>query len=175
MRKIITVMLLGFVTLLIGCADSHQLIRLSGDQTVKLNKNGGVYVAVPKDGAYGNKVYRGSGQNVAQIIQSAFSRKARNVQQGRDYESFNKALEAAKQNGYKYLVYPAILHWEDRATEWSGISDKVEVKVEVVDTATGETVVSTLIKGSSGKGTFGGDHPQDLLPTPITEFVASLY
>ena len=76
---------------------------------------------------------------------------------------------------FKYLVYPTILHWEDRATEWSGRSDKVEIKVVVVDVLTGNTITGSIIKGSSGLATFGGDHPQDLLPGPVNQFVSTLY
>lgn len=84
-------------------------------------------------------------------------------------------MDSARKSKSKYLVYPTILHWEDRATEWSSIPDKVEVKIELIDTTSGETATAVVIKGKSGIATLGGDHPQDLLPKPIQEFVASLY
>ena len=84
-------------------------------------------------------------------------------------------LERAAAGGYGYYVEPQILHWEDRATEWSGISDKVEVRLSVYDAATRELIASQVIAGSSSFWTFGGDHPQDLLPEPITVFVGGLY
>jgi Domain of unknown function (DUF4823) len=36
-------------------------------------------------------------------------------------------------------------------------------------------VASTLISGQSKWATFGGDHPQDLLPEPLNSYVESLY
>ncbi|WP_428785404.1 DUF4823 domain-containing protein [Vibrio splendidus] len=33
---------------------------------------------------------------------------------------------------------------------------------------------SGIIEGKSGLATFGGDHPQDLLSEPVSEFMASL-
>jgi hypothetical protein len=68
-----------------------------------------------------------------------------------------------------------ILHWEDRATEWSGIPDKVEIRIDVIESARGDTIDSAIVKRKSGLATFGGDHPQDLLPKPVEDYVASLY
>ena len=130
---------------------------------------------MPEDGAYGADTYRGSGQNTAQIIYSAFAKRTRTAKVGRSVQSFEEALASTRQGGQKYLVYPTILHWEDRATEWSGIPDKVEVKIEIVESTSGEAIASGVAKGKSGLATFGGDHPQDLLPDPIEEFVSSMY
>ncbi len=82
-------------------------------------------------------------------------------------QSFAEARDTALSDNWEYLVYPTILHWEDRATEWSAIPDKVEVKIEVVEAATDRSIASAVIKGNSGLAAFGGDHPQDLLPEPI--------
>jgi len=160
---------------LAGCADSHQLIKLNSVASVKLNESGSVYVAVPTDGAYGSINYHGSGINTAQIIQSAFFRKVQHVEVAQKHEKISKAMEYAKNKNFEYLVVPTILHWEDRATEWSAIPDQVEVKIEIIELSSGRTIVSGIAKGKSGIATLGGDHPQDLLPKPIEEFVTSLY
>ena len=91
------------------------------------------------------------------------------------YQSFDDALKFTRDNGYKYLVYPTILHWEDRATEWSAIPDRVEVKIDIIESTTAKLLDSVVIKGKSGLATFGGDHPQDLLPKPVGEFVSTLF
>jgi len=64
-----------------------------------------------------------------------------------------------------------ILHWEERATK----SDRVEVKIVVMAVESGTIIDSVVIKGKSKGFTFGGDHPQDLLPEPIDMYVASLF
>ena len=161
--------------MLTGCADSHQLIRNEASQSIQLSSNDTLYIAMPEDGAYGEQAYQGSGQNTAQIIYAAFAKHTRSAEVGRSTQSFQHALEATARSGQKYLVYPTILHWEDRATEWSSIPDKVEIKIEVVNTATGDAISSAVITGKSGLATFGGDHPQDLLPEPVEEFVSALY
>jgi Domain of unknown function (DUF4823) len=80
-----------------------------------------------------------------------------------------------RKSEFKYLVYPTILHWEDRATVWSALPDRVEVKIDLIETATGKLLDSVVIRGKSGLATLGGDHPQDLLPKPVDEFVSTLF
>lgn len=82
-------------------------------------------------------------------------------------------LQEGKQN-YTYYVVPEILHWEDRNTEWSGIPDRVEIKLVVYDTLRSE-LASVVVSGKSKWATFGGDHPEDLLPEPLRQYVESLY
>ncbi|MGL1931348.1 MAG: DUF4823 domain-containing protein [Desulfotalea sp.] len=67
------------------------------------------------------------------------------------------------------------MHWEDRATEWSGLPDKAEIKMVVIDVKSNNKISVATIKGSSGLATFGGDHPQDLLPDPIKKYINSLF
>ena len=166
---------IGVVSFLGACADTHQLVRDDTSAEVRLTPADTVFIAVPEDGAYGADTYRGSGQNTAQIIYSAFAKHTRACAVGRSIQTFEEALVSTRQGGQKYLVYPTILHWEDRATEWSGISDKVEVKIEIIDAVSGRATAYGVVKGKSGLATFGGDHPQDLLPAPIGEFVSSMY
>lgn len=161
--------------LIVSCADTHQVVRSDASSDVRLNATSTIYIAVPADGVYGANTYRGSGQNTAQIINSAFAKRSRSTKAGRITQSFAEARNTALSESWQFLVYPTILHWEDRATEWSAIPDTVEVKIEVVEVATDRSIASAVIKGKSGLATFGGDHPQDLLPEPVDEFVSSLY
>jgi hypothetical protein len=168
------VYILILAALLTSCADSHQIMR-SGGNLKKLDTNGVVYVSVPSDGRYGQTIYHGSGQNTAQIVVMAFSMYSTRVESGHTQQDFNASIESARKVGAKYLVTPTILEWEDRATEWSGIPDKASIKLSIIDVDTNATLDSAIIKGKSGIATFGGDHPQDLLPKPTDEYVASLY
>ena len=161
--------------LVVSCADTHKVVQSDVVPGARLEATSTIYIAVPVDGVYGANTYHGSGQNTAQIIHSAFAKRSRSTKVGRNPQSFAEARDAALSNNWEYLVYPIILHWEDRATEWSSRPDVVEVKIEVVEVATDRSIASAVIKGQSGLATFGGDHRQDLLPEPIEEFVSSLY
>jgi hypothetical protein len=157
-----------------ACADSHQVQR-SLQAPDKLSRAATAYVSVPQDGRYGHKVYSGSGLTTAQIVAGAFTRQLTRVEQAAHPETHESALEAAKKMGATYLISPSIAHWEDRATEWSLLSDKVEVQISVYDPATGRLLERGVVSGRSGWATLGGDHPQDLLPQPIKQFVDGLF
>jgi len=158
-----------------GCADSHSLNVSGADVTTTINSTESVYIALSKDGSYGEHHYAGSGIMLSQSIQSSLLKRLQSVEIARKAESFPTALNSAKSGGYDYLFYPNIMHWEDRATEWSAIPDKVKVKITVVDVKTEAEVKSAIIDSSSGLATFGGDHPQDLLPEPVEEFIMQMF
>lgn len=111
---------------------------------------------------------------VSKALQSELFTKLNNVAIANQPADYNFVLEYAKSNEFDYLIFPTILHWEDRATEWSAKPDKVRVKITVVDVKTKVIIKSGIIEGKSGLATFGGDHPQDLLSDPVSEFMASL-
>jgi hypothetical protein len=172
MLKIIIILLI--ILFFIGCADKHQLTRLD-NITEKLDSNKNIFISIPEDGRYGNINYNGSGQNTSQIIFMSLSKYSNNVEKDRYYESLKDALVYSYEKGFEYLFFPVILEWEDRATEWSGLPDKVAIKIRVIDVKTNKTLDSVIIKGQSGLATFGGDHPQDLLNKPIDEYIHSLF
>ena len=157
-----------------GCADTHHVDRkdLSG---VRFSPQDTIFITTPDDGTYGEINYAGSGKHTARALNAAFAKHTSNTTVSETVQSIGEASLAAREAGYKYLIYPTILHWEDRATEWSGLPDRVEVKIEIVDAQPNYLLGSVIVKGKSGLATFGGDHPQDLLPEPIQAFVSSLY
>ncbi|WNW13636.1 DUF4823 domain-containing protein [Pseudomonas sp. DTU_2021_1001937_2_SI_NGA_ILE_001] len=167
-------LLLAAAMALAGCADSHQWTPQQ-QALAPVLRTQKFYVSTPTDGAYGDHTYNGSGRNTAQIIQASLARQVRAARIGIQTDDFDQALAAAQQADQDLLIFPSILHWEDRATEWSMLPDRVEVKIEVIQVATGDALSSAIIKGRSGLATFGGDHPQDLLPEPVDEFVKALF
>ena len=118
---------------------------------------------------------RGSGRTTSLLLARALTAHHSRCETADVFASFDATLAEARRWGARYLFVPAILQWEDRATEWSGKPDKVEVRIDVYDAQSGNVVHSSLITGQSGLATFGGDHPQDLLPGPFDEFARSLF
>ena len=111
----------------------------------------------------------------ANVIYGAFLRHIPRATISRKTGSYEEELLRAKDQGYTYLVQPEILHWEERATEWSGKSDRIKIRISIAEAETGNVIDSEIITGKSKWVTFGGDHPQDLLPTPINKYVVSLF
>jgi len=159
---------------LAGCADTHVVHRVVETQQ-KLSAAASAYVSVPADGRYGKTIYEGSGRMTSTIVAGAFMRHLARVESADRLQSPEEAIAAARRAGATYLVTPDIVHWEDRATEWSAKPDRAEVRIRVVDTASERVIASGIVSGRSGLATLGGDHPQDLLPQPTAEYVASLF
>lgn len=158
------------LTLLSGCASTYKHSTLAEPST-KLVRGKTVLIATPANGFYESKEYQNSGKMTAFAVRAAFARFASSTTISPDC----KALSCLERNpSHDYYAVPEILHWEDRATEWSGIPDRMEVKISIFDT-NGKEVASAIISGKSKWATFGGDHPQDLLPEPMNKYVESLY
>jgi hypothetical protein len=141
----------------------------------KLETKSVVYVAIPPDGFFKKEIALDSGRATAELLRETFSHYVRQAYIGRRVETFQEALETARTFKCTYVVYPGVIVWEDHATEFSGIRDKVEVKIEVADTTSGEILHSKVIKGTGPWMTSGGNTPRDILPEPVLKFVATLF
>ena len=159
--------------LLSACTSTYKHEVVSAP-SVKLERTRSILIATPKNGAYANKEYRASGRQTAMVIQAAFARFSSQVVVSSRCADLACLQDEGKQS-FAYYVVPEILHWEDRNTEWSGIPDRVEVKLVVIEAQSAKVIGSAIIAGTSKWMTFGGDHPQDLLPEPIKQYVAGLY
>lgn len=157
---------------MLGCTTYSQ--KNVSETSTKLQRGKSVAIATPTNGQYGQTVYSGSGRMTATAVQGAFSRHTNRITVVSNCKDLNCLMTDRRQIS-DYYVVPEILHWEDRATEWSGIPDKIEVKISVFDGLTGNDIASTIISGNSKWVTFGGDKPQDLLPEPLNAYVDSLY
>lgn len=154
-----------------GCTAKYAQQDVSVSQE-KLDRQMPITIATPADGRYETKPYPASGVMTAAAVKAAFSHYSNRVTVVESCRELS-CLEQHSSSGY--YVVPEILHWEDRATEWSGIPDKIEVKLTIYDTTGTEPLESTILSGKSKWATFGGDHPQDLLDKPIAEYVRAQY
>ncbi len=151
-----------------GCVHTYDRTVIKHGAT--LNRQGSAYVAVPDDGRFEKISYPGSGMKTAIAVQQAFATNLLRAEIANARNSFEGNLNAARTGKFSYLVSPSILHWEDRATEWSSAPDRIQIEVRVVDTATGETIEHATVNGKSKWATLGGDHPEYLLRQPLADY-----
>ncbi|EMU1126976.1 DUF4823 domain-containing protein [Citrobacter sp. CK184] len=166
-------LLVSAVILLAGCSAKYNTNNIQSN-TEQLVKDAPVAISMPSDGVYETRTYAGSGNSTATALKAAFLRHSDNVAIYADCEDVT-CLKNNHTIHHGYYVVPQILHWEDRATEWSGIPDKIEVKITIYNAESNNRIASTIISGKSKWATFGGDHPQDLLPEPVNSYISSLY
>ncbi|MGK0204452.1 MAG: hypothetical protein ACI89X_000465 [Planctomycetota bacterium] len=144
-----------FVLALLPACASYEIVRGTPfDDLAGAEKNVVVRVVEPPDGSYDGKTASGSGSLVARRIEQAVSKRFPNV-------AATKASAAAAP-GRTLEIAARLLHWEDRATNWSGKSDKVQIQLELRDLPSGKGRVLTYDAASSWF-TFVNNPPQDLL------------
>ena len=132
-------------------------------------------MAVEGDGKYLDKPHPESGRMARDAMFAALSTYTANVTESSSYVPQNTAVMATTEQGADYLVYLKIHHWEERATEWSGIPDQVRVEVLLIDGQSGEVLELRMIEATSKWATLGGDHPEDLLIVPFDTFSRDLF
>lgn len=168
---LLAIALLSFSTA--ACTSTYDYQNMS-PPSAQLNPKKSVLISVPKNGKYATAVYESSGEMTADVISNAFSNYSSKVAVTNDCHGSN-CLKLASNNKQGYYVEPKILHWEDRATEWSGKLDRIEVEISIYDIETHKKLDRSSFIASSKLASFGGDHPQDLLHDPIMKYVSSLY
>lgn len=169
--------LLGFVCLLSlsACKSTYSEKNVTTEPPPLLRATSRIYVAIPVDATFKKTVAQGSGKLTAQAIMVALNRYTKSVYLGKFPESATEALESARRYNAEYLVYPNLLKWEDRATEWSGRRDRLEVKIDLIDLADSRVAFSREISATGKWMTDGGDTPNDLLEQPVEEYVNALF
>lgn len=163
--------------LLTACASKHQPARSSGEQTghrLKLTSADTIAITQPPDGSHGQTIHRGSGALAAKVLFLAFSRHADSVKIGPYAHTADDALPFARQMGQRYLVHPTIILWQDGMSEMSSLKNKVEIKIALIETATGRTMFSDIVS-SSGAIEYLHGGPRSLLQQSLEDFVTSLY
>ncbi len=166
---------LPVVTLLVGCAYTYQVQSAGGDPSpFKVASDDSIFVGLPEDARYASIVYAGSGRMTNQALVTALSHQSRFVRSASSVADLEGNITAARKHGVSYLIHPEIVHWEERATHWSGKSDRVSVRLLVVEVSTGTMVDSSLISAQSRFIQFGDEHAQDLLPKPLEEYAAQI-
>jgi len=159
-----------------GCTASYKATQTDGQIVPKqLDPKGAIYIALPKDGAYGSREYGGSGRVVVSTIAREFSKRAPSVEVGESVELRDAAFESAKKVSARYLVVPVIVHWEPRATEWSGRPSRMSVDVAIYDAESRARVSSQSISARSRIVSLTSTSPESLLAKPVRNYVTALY
>lgn len=140
-----------------------------------LSRDVGVSIQIPTDGQYEKKVYPGSGKKTADAFKNAFEKYAHLVTL-LPVCAVQSCLKEASQIGAGYFVSLDIMHWENRATFWSGRVDRLTIMASIFDVATRAELASMYLhtNGSLDAPNSGGD-VKDFLPYLAQQYVRSLY
>jgi len=169
MNKLIHISFISiFLLASFGCATSRTNIQIPLKSEIDKTKI--IYVMQAKDGAYGDIKYNGSGLNVSRRILSIL-RKVQPLAQLVEETNETDAAKNAKEKGASYLIVPDLLHWEDRATEWSGYRDKVQIELRLLSLDPLDVISSQDYSTTNNSITFLNTKPEDLLDERFEEFI----
>jgi len=161
------------LSLCVGCVSTYTVKSIS--RSGPLRTNATALVTLPADGAFLRETYPGSGRTTALAVGRAFAKRLRTVDVTPEVATLPQYLEQARAGRFDYLVVPTLVHWENRATEWSGLPDRIEIEIRTVDVQSQKTLSLGSVTGKSRWMTFGGDAPEDLLASPIDGYVSWLF
>src|SRR5688572_9162275 len=145
-----------------GCQSTYSEKNVTTEAPPLLRSNSRIFVAIPFDATFKKNVAQGSGKMTAEALMGAFTRYTKSVYLGKYPESTAEALESARQFNADYLVYPNLVRWEDRATEYTGVRDQLQIKIDLIDLTDGRLAFSREITATGKWLTDGGDTPADL-------------
>ncbi len=177
MKSIVLISVLCVTSLTFtGCEHTTKEVSLGNvGAPPLLDPKGRFYVAYALNTRNKNGPVLDSGRMVTEPLRAAFQKEVVAVLGGRLAET----LDEAKANGAKvnahYLVYPTIMRWEDRSTEYSGRRDKIEIRLELWNIPEDRLMDIRLIQGTSRWLTDGGDRPQDLIAEPFAKYATSFF
>lgn len=158
-----------------SCTASFQVTHcVSPESRRSLPPGTSILVGMAADGSFKEKQYAGSGKTVTTEIVRALSRCIPKVEALQEPATIEEGMAQARVRGFTHFLQPTVLHWEDRATEWSGKRDKISIRLQVIELETGKELNSLVIDGKSKWATFGGDHPEDLLDVPLKRFAEQI-
>ena len=165
--------ILAFIALLfISCTSTYKY-DFNNPSNEILEKNKEIAVSVSEDGFYGSDIYNGSGRTLSNTIRQQLKKYSSNIVITKDKETLKDFTDEEIEN-YDYIVIPEILHWEDRATAWSGLPDRVEVSIEIYDSKR-NLLKSAILTGKSASMTLGSTDPSELLEEPLSAFFKSVF
>ena len=171
MNPLLTLILLA--SLCAGCVHTYTAKSISRSGVLRTNAT--ALVSLPEDGRFENIVYPGSGRKTALAVSKAFAKQLRTVDVTPQAGALSQHLEQARAGRFDYLIVPTVVHWEDRATEWSGRPDRIEIEIRAVDVPSEKTLSLGSVAGKSKWATFGGDVPEDLLDLPLGMYIDWLF
>lgn len=174
MKKLSAIVIFAVLLIQYGCS-TYSINRPGNSPAPKLDSTGSAYVCCCEDGKFRSKVYQGSGMVTAQIIRDSLSKYLNKVTIGEKTETCDEAFRAALYKGYKYLICPSLVQWEDHKTEQTGIQDSITIETIVLDTLSGRQLDAATITGKSSTVSRGWNNSQDLLATPIQIYIDSLF
>lgn len=167
-------LLLALAILLTGCANTYSLVRQPKEGVPRVSIIDTFCIAVNGSSAAHDKTYTAVGLVLSDIIRSSLEEKGILPETESSYLSLYDALKSARAKDCDYIIYATIASWEDHSAVWDGVPNKAEIRISIIDAATGNSIDSAILGGKSRRP-FAGDLPQDLVAPPVENYLSGLF
>lgn len=181
-NSFIIILSLLMVALLSACDGVHQVMRSDGvplgdkavsNDEILLNQNALLLIA--HDGSDDQNTYKGSGLKATQVIQSVFKPYLQSIKLVPNTKRLSTVLSEAKNSSYQYVLVPEISKWSDHYTFWTGVPDKLSLKLTFYNVKTQKKIDSFTIKCESSLTPLPNQKPQDLLYQPLQQIAQVIF
>ena len=163
------VFLLFIVT---GCS-TMEIKTLNTENSLKHEQV--VYIAKPQDGIYNYRVYQYSGNDTQNAIENVLYKYVTKIIMAETVEDREQAILSSKKHKADILVFPKILDWEDHATQWSGLQDKIRIRMEIVNVADEKQLDNSEIYHTNSSWQFTNQPIKNLLPEMLENYFSHFY
>jgi hypothetical protein len=183
MKRILSIaMCIASIFLAVGCSSKYKNLETFSDSALSsVDLSSGMVVVnntTPGYCVYNGHPYPKSGiylsNSILQIAKSYSQNVVLSSNITKSPADFLSYLTAKKVDA-NYLIFATIDNWEDHATEWNGIPDRITIRMELYRISDGLLLANDYFMASSKWATFGGDHPQDLLEVPLNKIISKWF
>ena len=166
-------MVVILLLLLNACAYTQHSLSPNNAQKDKPSPSDVFCVMLASDGAYGSEIYSGSGRTVSNRIIYAVRRKYPLTQLIETTDE-DQAIQQCSSKSANYLISPQILHWEDRATQWSGMRDHIKIEIRLIKVNPKTFVRSAFFEARNNWFTFVNADPSELFNDSFDKVIADI-
>ena len=159
---------------LAGCATQYNIKDIHSQNKPIFKTQDKIILVAQNDGTYNNIKYDHTGLTVIGMFANSLISYFAYVSTYEKYLQLNEAIELAKKDDFDYLFYYTILHWEDRATEWSGIRDRASIRILIINPEDGNFLNTIIVSGAGTWWTLCGYKPQDIFRYAMADFIKNL-
>lgn len=156
-----------------GCVSVPDATSTTVTGTPSANANHSpICIKTPSDPSFQQHTYTGAGKLIAEKVRSGVEQTGRNAFLIDDKEK-------AQMAGCQFVLNPQIIEYEDRATGWSGMPDRISVRLDlspIADPKSQRSITYTA-KSSAMASAFlewGNANPTSLLQQQFAKDVAAL-
>lgn len=138
-------------------------------------KKKSVYLAFPNIGYDEYRNYPSSANDTMVILKNGFGKYFPHLFSSKEYKSAEFEYLLARKKGYKYFILPRLLNWTNSYTLFTGVADKVTLRIKIYDLKTNTLLEQISIKSISSRVPGFEKNPTELLEYSLNKALNEIF